>query len=110
MRCPRCEGELVTFSIDATGESAVVCESCGFAGVTASHRPERKEAESWDRAIERFDKTVLSSERTCLTERDDAVMAPVEDSGPAIDPERLDESVSVAMSLRSNDSQSDQKE
>lgn len=105
MRCPRCEEELVTFSVEATGESAVVCESCGFAGVTASHRPEREEVESWDRAIERFDEKVLPSERTCLTDRSDAVIAPVGDSGPAINPERLDESVSVAMSLRSSDSQ-----
>jgi hypothetical protein len=110
MRCPRCEGELVTFSVEATGESAVVCESCGFAGVTASHRPERDEVESWDRAIKRFDETVVPAERTRVTDRSDAVTAPVGDSGPAIDPERLDESVSVAMSLRNGDSQSEDGE
>lgn len=110
MRCPRCEGELVTFAIEATGESAVVCESCGFAGVPASHRPDGEEIESWENAIERFDETVLPPERTCLTDRGDAVTAPVDDSGPALDPERLEESVSVGTSLRSSDSRGDDEE
>lgn len=110
MRCPRCEGELVTFAIEATGESAIVCESCGFAGVPASHRPEEETIESWESAIERFDETVLPPERTCLTHRGDTVTAPVDDSEPSIDPERLDESVSVATSLRRDDSRGDDKE
>jgi hypothetical protein len=100
MRCPRCDGSLVTFAVEGTGESAVVCESCGFAGVPASHRTDRIDGESWERAIRRFDETRLPPERTCRTGRAERVTPPGDEGGPDIDPERLEESVSVAASLR----------
>lgn len=99
MRCPRCEGSLSTFSIEAAGESAVVCESCGFSGIPASHRTEAIEVESWDQVVDRFDETVLPPARTS---RARAVSTPRDDSGPSIDPARLEESVSVGTSLRSD--------
>jgi len=100
MRCPRCEDRLVTFAVAATGESAVVCESCGFAGVPASHHPEEMLIESWDDAIDRFDESVLPADRTCTTDRAPSVSTPGSGGDPTIDPERLDESVPVATSLR----------
>lgn len=102
MRCPRCGGSLATFAIEEADESAVVCESCGFAGVPASHHSERADEESWERAIERFDEARLPPERTCQTVRAEGVTTPRTDTGPDIDPERLEESVSVATSLREN--------
>lgn len=110
MHCPRCEGTLMTFAVEVTGASAVICESCGFAGVPASHRSENGEIESWEKAIERFDETVLPPERTCRTERDDAVQAPIGDSSRTLDSARLDESVSVAASLRDRERDDDEEE
>jgi hypothetical protein len=102
MRCPRCEGTLETFDLEAAGESAVVCDSCGFAGVPASHRSEDEETESWEQAIARFDETVSPPERTCQTGRGETVRAPT-GADQSLDPARLEESVSVAVSLRSGE-------
>jgi len=103
MNCPRCDGTLVTFAVQATDESAVVCESCGFAGVAASHEAEGNEVESWDRAIRRFEETGLSPDRTCQTGRTDAVSVPTDDADPEVDPERFEESVAVAAALREDE-------
>jgi len=52
MDCQRCGGSTVAYSL---GErSARACEECGSVGVTAEHRSERVDAESWDEAIQRF--------------------------------------------------------
>ncbi len=100
MSCPRCGGPLATFTVETTDGSADACESCGFVGVSASHRAEGDETESWDRARERFDETVLPPERTCRTERGESVTAPADGSGSALDATRLEEAVSVGTSLR----------
>ena len=99
MRCPRCNGTLATFAVEATGRSAVVCESCGFAGIPASHRPERTDGESWERAVAQFDRTALPPERTCRVRRAEGIALPTADASPAIDPDRLEESVTVATAL-----------
>jgi hypothetical protein len=79
MRCPRCEARLVTFAFETNDESAVVCESCGFAGIPASHRTDSEESESWDQVLARFDDAVLPPERTCRTERSERVQTPTDD-------------------------------
>ena len=103
MRCPRCGGPLVTFAVGGADESAVVCESCGFAGVSASHRAELADNESWERAIERFDESRLPPDRTCRTDRAESVSPPDDEADSNIGAERLEESVSVAASLRETD-------
>jgi len=104
MRCPRCEGELETLSVEATGKSAFYCGSCGFTGISASHHFEGGDIESWDQAKERFDESGLS-ERTVKTDRTGGISVPTENSEPNIDPARLDESVKVVNSLRDRDSE-----
>ena len=52
MECPRCGGQLETYSLD--GEKAVGCGSCGYVGVDVEHYREPDDAESWDEALERF--------------------------------------------------------
>ena len=98
MQCPRCDGSLSTFSVEATGKTAVVCEACGFAGTATTHEPEQSDIESWDRAIRRFERTGQSAGETCETGRAAAVTVP-DDETPDIDPETLDESVAVATAL-----------
>lgn len=104
MRCPRCDGHLVKFVIETTDHAAVVCESCGFAGVPASHQSDELAVESWDDALERIDRQILSPERTCTTTRADSPVIPTDETDATIEAERLEESVSVAASLRSKDS------
>lgn len=84
----------------AAGRSAIVCAECGFAGVTASHDSEETDIESWDRAMERFERTDPASDRTAETGRATAPPVPTDDSAPDIDPETLEESVAVATALR----------
>lgn len=107
MECPRCDGRLDTYAIEATGRSAVVCEDCGFAGVTATHESERANVESWDRAIERFERTGQSSDPDEETGRATAAPVPTDDSAPDIDPDALEESVAVATVLRGSDGTTD---
>ena len=103
MKCPRCGGNLSTFALGGANATAVVCESCGFSGVPASHRPEGGEPESWDRAIERFDSDRPSAERTCSIGRQEGVRVPVEDpdseTASRVDIDDFEETVSVAASL-----------
>lgn len=103
MECPRCGGSLDTYAIEATGRSAVVCEECGFAGVTATHESERANVESWDHAIERFEQTGQSSDPADETGRATAAPVPTDDDAPDIDPDALEESVAVATALREGD-------
>jgi hypothetical protein len=103
MRCPRCGGSLATFAVEEGDESAVVCESCGFTDVSAEHGSELADSESWERAIERFDETRLPPDRTCQTDRAEGVTPPDVGGDTDIAPERLEESVSVAASLRGTD-------
>ncbi|CCQ32450.1 hypothetical protein HTIA_0300 [Halorhabdus tiamatea SARL4B] len=81
----------------------MVCESCGFSGVPASHRYEGGEPESWDRAIERFDSDRPSAERTCRIGRQEGIRVPVVEPDPEtesrVDIDDFEETVSVAASL-----------
>jgi len=99
MQCPRCDGSLSTFSVEATGKTAVVCEACGFAGVAATHEPEQSDIESWDRAMSRFERTDQSADDTCETGRAAAVSVPDGQSGSDIDPAALEERVAVGTAL-----------
>lgn len=54
-QCPRCNGPLSAYALG--GEEAVVCEACGYVGVSADHRPERSSEESWEEAVKRFEAT-----------------------------------------------------
>lgn len=103
MECPRCGGNLETFAVEGAEATAVVCESCGFSGVPASHRHEGGEPESWDRAIERFDSNRPSPERTCLIGRQEGVRVPIDEpdseTGSRVDIDDFEETVSVAASL-----------
>lgn len=110
MRCPRCGGPLVTFAVEGVDEPAVVCESCGFADVSASHRAELADNESWERAIERFDESRLPPDRTCRTERAASVSPPDDEADSNIDADRLEESVSVAASLREDEAEQEESE
>lgn len=68
MRCPRCDGDLDTLTAEGTGQSAVVCVSCGFTGISASHHPESAETESWEQALERSNGDGLPPAETGRTE------------------------------------------
>jgi hypothetical protein len=101
MRCPRCDGSLITFSIDEGEDAAVVCESCGFAGVPASHHSDGGTPESWDAALDRLDGETLL-ERTKQVARSRGVSIPdrIEDEPTVLDGDRLDEvGVSVSASI-----------
>lgn len=54
-QCPRCNGPLTAYALG--GEEAVVCEVCGYVGVSADHRPEGSSEESWEEAVKRFEST-----------------------------------------------------
>lgn len=99
MQCPRCDGNISTYSFNATGETAVVCEACGFTGIATTHESETTEIESWDRAMRRFERTEQSTGAAFETGRADSVAVPGERAGPKIDSEALDESVAVAVAL-----------
>ncbi|ACV10628.1 conserved hypothetical protein [Halorhabdus utahensis DSM 12940] len=103
MECPRCGGDLTTFALGGEKATAVVCESCGFSGVPASHRYEGGEPESWDRAMERFESENLSAERTCLIGREAGVRIPFDEpdaeTKPGIDIDDFEATVTVAASL-----------
>lgn len=104
MDCPRCGGVLATFAVEATGESAVVCDSCGFVGVAASHEQEESDVESWDQAIERFEAAGVPLDRTRQVRRADAVSVPTNDSDSGVNADTFEESVTVAAALRGDDS------
>jgi len=103
MDCPRCGGPLATFAVEATDRSAVVCESCGFVGVAASHEPEENTVESWDQAIERFEAAGVPLDRTRQIRRADAVSVPTDESDSGVDADTFEESVTVAAALRGDD-------
>lgn len=110
MRCPRCDGPLSTYSLDDSGDAAVVCESCGFAGVPASHHSDGTAPESWDAALERLDGETLL-ERSRQTSRGAGVSLPDEATGDrtTIDTDRLkDASVSVGASISEATSESEE--
>lgn len=103
MECPRCGGTLTTFAFGGAEAAAVVCESCGFSGVPATHRYEGRDTESWDRAMERFDNERPSAERTCLIGRQAGIRVPTEEqdaeAGSRVQVEDFEETVSVGASL-----------
>lgn len=100
MHCSRCGGTLSTYSVAATGKTAVVCEACGFAGVAATHEPEQSDIESWDRAMRRFERTGQSTDETCTTGRAEGVSVPAEGSNTDIDSTAPEEAVAVTSAVR----------
>ncbi|KAA9395785.1 hypothetical protein Har1130_16850 [Haloarcula sp. CBA1130] len=54
MRCPRCDSDLSTYTLATADQTAIVCESCGFADISASHHNEASPPESWEFALARF--------------------------------------------------------
>lgn len=98
MRCPRCDGTLQTFVLEGTEGKAVVCRSCGFAGVPAAHRHDGEPVESWEQVLARFDEAVLPPAPTERTEGTGDVPT-ADESDAAIDPDRLEETVPVETTL-----------
>ena len=94
MQCPRCDGSLSTFSLAATGKTAVVCEACGFTGIAATYEPEQSDIESWDRAMRRFERTDQFGDETCETGRTETVSVPADET-PDVDPEAFEERLAV---------------
>lgn len=107
MRCPRCDASLVTFVIQSADQSAVVCESCGFAGVPTSHYPDERDAESWKQALERFDRVLWASEQSCETTRTTAVPLPGTSERSELDFDELEASVPAVASIRNDQSNGD---
>lgn len=91
MNCPRCDDTLVTFALEVSERSAVVCESCGFTGIPASHTGDRREIESWEQAMGRFAEATDASEGLCRTSRTEAITLPAEDSDGNLDMSLIDE-------------------
>jgi len=54
MRCPRCDSDLSTYTLATGNQTAIVCESCGFADLSTSHHNEASPPESWEFAFARF--------------------------------------------------------
>lgn len=52
MTCPRCDGDIVTYSL--SGHDAQICEHCGYVGVSVEHESEPVSLESWEDALNRF--------------------------------------------------------
>jgi uncharacterized Zn finger protein (UPF0148 family) len=52
MACPRCDSPLERYTLGET--EAVVCGRCGYTGVPVEHTSEPVEAESWQAALDRF--------------------------------------------------------
>lgn len=97
MRCPRCGEELVTYALADSDDAAIVCESCGFADVPASHRSDATPPESWEDAIDRVETDDPVAEATRVA--NDTAISVAETEPTTIDGDRLDEGVSVAASL-----------
>jgi hypothetical protein len=111
MHCPRCGGDLASFTIEEAARTAVACENCGFADTPASHRPDGDDPESWDEAVSRFENAPQRN-RTCRTVRLDGAPTPASDNetDAAIDPDRLDETVTVATTLHAAERREDAPE
>jgi transcription elongation factor Elf1 len=90
MDCPRCDDTLVTFALEASERSAVVCESCGFTGISTSHTTETEEIESWAQAMGRFADTTATPEQLCQTSRTESVTLPVEESDRELDADLIE--------------------
>jgi len=52
--CPRCGGALDRYSTDDAEK--FVCADCGYAGVPVEHTRDTEETESWEEALDRFEK------------------------------------------------------
>lgn len=94
MSCPRCGGSFETFTAETTGRSAVICDSCGYTDIAASHHSEPAESESWDQARDRLVDADLPPAATFRTDQNDTT--PAADGDTGLDPERLDEPIMVA--------------
>jgi len=54
MKCPRCGGRLTRYRLDE--RETVGCQACEYVGVSVDHTAEHGRPESWDDAIDRFQK------------------------------------------------------
>jgi hypothetical protein len=87
MECPRCGGELETYSL--WGRETKSCRRCNYLGVPVEHTSDRDDPESWDDAISRFyEKYGDDAEIPVDVEELDASDLPDDFSG---DPEELDD-------------------
>jgi hypothetical protein len=61
MRCPRCDSDLSKYTLATADQTAIVCESCGFADISTSHHNEASPPESWEFAFARFNQHLDSN-------------------------------------------------
>lgn len=95
--CPRCGSSLSSYSLSDV--QAYGCDSCGWVGVPVDHQSEPKRLESWQDAIQRFQKKFAADgleehaerlERVEQARRDavrDETEADAPESEPADDPD-----------------------
>lgn len=104
MRCPRCEETLARYSLDEGEGSAVVCESCGFAGVPADHHSEGDSQESWDVALDRLEGAELLAKTQQIARAGGVSLPDRNDTGrTTIDADRVAETgVSATASITSD--------
>ncbi|MHC3381497.1 hypothetical protein [Haloarcula sp. H-GB5] len=99
MRCPRCKSDLSTYTLATAGQTAIVCESCGFADISASHHNEASPPESWEFALARFNQNPDSNPgRPENTGRTPSVPIPEQDE-PTDRPEFSLEQAGVAVGI-----------
>lgn len=77
MECPRCGSALERYALQ--GREAVACESCGYIGVPVEHHGTLAEFESWDDAIDRFQRSNPVEAGTVETSDDDPTPAFLDD-------------------------------
>jgi len=61
MRCPRCDSDLSKYTLTTVDQTAIVCESCGFADISTSHHNKASPPESWEFAFARFNQHLDSN-------------------------------------------------
>lgn len=61
MRCPRCDSDLSKYTLATADQTAIICESCGFADISTSHHNEASPPESWEFAFARFNQHLDSN-------------------------------------------------
>lgn len=99
MRCPRCEANLSTYTLATADQTAVICESCGFADISASHHNEDSPPESWAFALARLAQSPDSNVRKPQNmDRTPSVSIPESDT-PTDQPEFSLERTGVAVGI-----------
>jgi DNA-directed RNA polymerase subunit M/transcription elongation factor TFIIS len=103
MECPRCGGTFETFTAETTGQSAVVCATCGYTDIAASHHSDSDASESWDQARERLDDTGLPPAATFRTQHEEEDVPTADSDETTFDPDRLDEGIKISPRRRSSE-------